>query len=120
MNRKFSRILGAFTGMLALAALTAATLELSETPSGPPEATIDLATEGGVKVVNGQWRYHDTRIVETHFRGPGLDGQPTGVPVKTYDYEPHAGGVDFDDSAWESIKPTTLDQRRANGRICFN
>jgi gluconolactonase len=42
------------------------------------------------------------------------------VPVKTYDYTPHAGGADFDDSKWEVISPTTLDQRRGNGRLGFN
>jgi gluconolactonase len=112
--------LGASTGVLALAALTAATLERAETPSGLPEATVDLATEAGVKLLKGQWRYHDTKIVEVAFRAPGPDGQPTGALVKTYDYEPHAGAADFDDSAWEAIGATTLDRRRANGRICFN
>ncbi len=48
--------------------------------------------------MGGVWRYSDTRIVETEFRAPGPDGQPTGAPVKTYDYAPHAGGADFDDS----------------------
>jgi len=120
MSKKSSRVLAACTGALALAALTAATLERAETPSGPPEATIDLATEVGVKLVKGQWRYHDTKIVEVDFRAPGPDGQPTGAAVKTYDYEPHAGAADFADSAWEGIGATTLDRRRANGRICFN
>jgi len=85
-----------------------------------PEATVDLATDAGVKLVNGQWRYSDTKIVEVDFKGPGPDKQPTGGPIKTYDYTPHAGGADFDDSRWEAIGATTLDQRRATGRMCFN
>ncbi|HSB10153.1 MAG TPA: SMP-30/gluconolactonase/LRE family protein [Blastocatellia bacterium] len=85
-----------------------------------PDATIDLGTELGVRLVNGQWRYSDTKIIEVDFRGPGPDRQPTGAPIKTYDYTPHAGGADFDDSKWEAISPSTLDQRRATGRICFN
>jgi gluconolactonase len=89
-------------------------------PAGKPEATIDLATVAGVQAVKGQWRYSDTRIVEIDFRAPGPDRQPTGPAVKTYDYTPHAGGADFDDSKWEVIGPTTLDQRRATGRLCFN
>jgi len=44
----------------------------------------------------------------------------TGRPVKTYDYSPHADGADFDDSQWEQISPTSLDQRRSTGRLCFN
>ena len=89
-------------------------------PSGRPEARIDLATEEGVRLVRGQWRYSDTKIVEIDFRAPGSDGQPTGVPNKTYDYTPHAGGADFNDTAWEVIEPTSLDKRRSTGRLCFN
>ena len=88
-------------------------------PDGKPEATIDLATDEGARSVNGQWRYSDTKIVEVDFRGPGKDSQPTGAPVKTYDYTPHAGGAAFDDSRWEAISPTTLSQRRSTGRMCF-
>lgn len=88
--------------------------------AGATAATVDLATKEGVKLVQGEWRYSDTKIVEVDFRAPGPDGQPTGAPIKTYDYTPHAGGVDFDDSRWERIDPTTLAGRRSTGRICFN
>ncbi len=91
-----------------------------EVPTGKPEAMIDLGSVDGVKTVKGEWRYSDTRIVEADFRGPGPDKQPTGAPVKTYDYTPHAGGADFDDSKWEVISPPTLDQRRGNGRLGCN
>ncbi len=89
-------------------------------PTGKPEATIDLATDEGAKLVKSEWRYSDTRIVEVDFKGPGLDKQPTGRPIKTYDYEPKAGPADFDDSKWEVISPTSLSDRRSTGRICFN
>src|SRR5215212_4248958 len=89
-------------------------------PTGRPEASIDLASTAGVALVKGGWRYSDTRIVEVDFRGPCQDKQPTGVLVKTFDYTPHAGGVEFDDSKWEAISATTLDQRRGNGRLGFN
>src|SRR5712691_4743347 len=92
----------------------------ADIPSGKPNATIDLATTNGVGLVKGEWRYSDTRIVEVDFRGPGADRQPTGSAVKTYDYTPHARGADFDDSKWEIINATTLDQRRGNGRLGFN
>src|SRR5712691_7054356 len=120
MNRSFSRFVFGGAAVCALAVLTAATARRAETPTGSPEATIDLATDAGVKLVKGQWRYSDTKIVEADFRGPGPEGQPTGGPVKTYDYTPHAGGADFDDSAWESIGATTLEQRRGHGRLGFN
>ncbi len=89
-------------------------------PAGKPEAAIDLATGEGVKMVKGEWRYSDTRITEVDFRGPGPDKQPTGKPIRTYDYEPKAGPADFDDSKWEVIAPTSLSDRRSTGRICFN
>jgi len=92
----------------------------ADVPTGKPEAMIDLATDSGLRAVKGDWRYSDTKIVEVDFVGAGADKQPTGAPVKTYDYTPHAGGADFDDSQWEVIAPTTLDQRRGNGRLGFN
>lgn len=89
-------------------------------PDTKPVASIDLASADGVQAVKGKWRYSDTRIVEVDFKSAGTDNQPSGAPVKTYDYLPHAGGAEFDDSAWEMIDPTSLSKRRGNGRISFN
>ena len=91
-----------------------------EVPTGDPAATLDLATEVGVKAVAGVWRYSDTRIIETDFFAAGEDGQPGNRKVKTYDYAPRAGGSDFDDSSWETIKAADIAKRRGNGRISFN
>jgi len=120
MNRTSSRLIQGALGVCALAILTAATVERTEVPNGAPAATVNLATDAGVRMVKGQWRYHDTKIVETDFRAPGPDGQPTGAPVQTYDYTPHAGGANFDDASWDIIGATTLEQRRGNGRLGFN
>jgi gluconolactonase len=105
---------------LALAAPGATVQTAPEPPAGPAAATVDLGTPEGVALVQGQWRYSDSKIIEVDFAGPGADGQPTGRPQKTYDYTPHAGGADFDDSTWEVIGPGTLQQRRSTGRLCFN
>ncbi len=91
-----------------------------EVPSGKPEASVDLTTIEGAKIVNGIWKYSDTRIIETDFKAAGADNQPTGSAVKTYDYTPHAGGADFDDSAWETISANELSKRRGNGKLSFN
>ena len=85
-----------------------------------PEAVIDLATREGVRLVQGQWRYSDVKIVEVEFKEAGPDGQPTGAPNKAYDFTPHAGGADFDDSKWAVLDPATLDRRRGTGRLSFN
>jgi gluconolactonase len=89
-------------------------------PSGTGLASIDLATQQGVSLVKGTWRYADARVIETDFKAAGADRQPTGPAVKTYDIEPHAGVRDFDDSRWAAIDPATLDARRGNGRLAFN
>lgn len=89
-------------------------------PYGRPDATIDLRTNEGVQLVKGQWRYSDVKITTVDSRGPGADLKPSGAPIKTYDYTPHAGAADFDDSKWSPIGPTTLDARRAGGKVCFN
>ncbi|HXV83137.1 MAG TPA: SMP-30/gluconolactonase/LRE family protein [Candidatus Binatia bacterium] len=85
-----------------------------------PEATIDLATKLGVATVKGEWRYSNTKIIEVDFKAPGTDGQPSKTQNRAYDFTPHAGGADFDDSQWEVIDPATLDKRRSAGRLAFN
>jgi len=89
-------------------------------PYGRPDATIDLRTKEGVQLIKGDWRYSDVRILEVYAKGPGPDLKPSGAPVKTYDYAPHAGIAGFDDSTWVILDPTTLDGRRGNGKVSFN
>src|SRR2546428_8261644 len=115
-------LLVAVTTAVALGAgtLGAATQTTPDAPVGKPEALIDLATENGVRLVKGQWRYSDTKIIEVDFRGPGEDKQPTGDPIKTYDFTPHAAWRDFDDSESDAVEPATLDKRRSTGKLCFN
>jgi gluconolactonase len=115
-----TRISAGLIALLFAVSGVAAAATNTDAPTGKPEATIDLATSEGVKSVKGEWRYSDTKIVEVDFRAPGPDGQPTGAPVKTYDYTPHAGGVDFEDASWKVVDPATLKERRATGRLCFN
>src|ERR1041385_2882855 len=130
MRARFVLLATALLTSLAFALSTASALPTKESgrgrssdesSAGPaPLAAIDLGTSEGVKLVKSQWRYSDTKIIEVDFKGSGPDKQPPGAPIKTYDYAPHAGGADFDDSKWETIEPTTLDKRRSTGRICFN
>ncbi len=90
------------------------------TLEGRPDAIVDLRTREGVDLVKGQWRYSDTQIVEVAGRAAGSDLRPSGPPIKTYDYAPHAGGRVFDDSAWPVLEPTALEGRRGAGRLSFN
>jgi len=117
----FQKVLLALTVLLTLRVTSVWAASLDEMlAKRKPEATVDLATKEGAQLVKGEWRYSDTRIVEIDFKAAGVDGQPTGAPNKTYDFTPHAGGVEFDDSKWEIINPASLDQRRSAGKLAFN
>jgi gluconolactonase len=106
--------------ILLPAFLNAQGQSVQDPPFGRPDAIVDLASREGVQLVRGQWRYHDVKIVDADSRTVGADLKPSGAPSKTYDYTPHAGVANFDDSQWEAIDATTLDQRRSTAKLCFN
>lgn len=106
--------------IISLACLRAEGQSIQDPPFGRPDAMVDLASREGVQLIQGQWRYHDVKIMDADSREVGPDLKPSGKPSKTYDYSPHAGGLDFDDSQWEHIDATTLDQRRSTAKVCFN
>lgn len=85
-----------------------------------PIASIDLATGAGAKLAKATWRHADVALVATSHHAPDANGDPTGPPNRTWTIEPRAGGVDFDDSAWEKIEPTALGERRGAGRVAFH
>src|SRR5262249_9824955 len=91
-----------------------------DAPATRPAAIIDLATDQGVGLVKGQWRYSDATIVEVDHRAPGPDLRPSGPPNRTHDIAPHAGAADFDDSAWVALSAPEIEARRGNGRLSFN
>jgi gluconolactonase len=104
-----------------LASVMATGQVVQDPPFGRPNAVIDLASREGAQLVKGQWRYHDVRIVDAESRSVGPDLRPSGNEIiKTYNYTPHAGARDFDDSQWEAIDASTLDQRRSTAKVCFN
>jgi gluconolactonase len=121
MNR-CQRVCSALTTLglvLGLAPVRSGAQSIQDRPVGRPDAVVDLASHEGTKLVKGQWRYHDVKIVTADSHEVGPDLKPSGAPIKTYDYTPHAG-ADFDDSQWEAIDATTLDQRRSTAKVCFN
>ena len=92
----------------------------SELLPGRPDAIVDLQTPEGVALVNAEWRYSDARVTEIDFVGVGPDLGPSSALNRTYDVEPHAEGVHYDDSGWRVLAPEELQLRLANGRVCFN
>jgi gluconolactonase len=115
MKRALATALGLLLASLPRVSAAAA----ADVPSDPPLATIDLATTEGARLAEAQWRTHDVRLVETTHRAPDAEGQPNGEPVATLGIEPRAGAASFDDSAWQTISPESLAQRRGNGRLSF-
>jgi len=83
-------------------------------------ASVNLMTTIGLETVHASWRYSDVELVPTTHHAADASGQPTGTPVSTWDYQPHAGGRDFDDSHWAVLDPSTLSLRRGSGRLSFN
>ena len=110
--------------MLLVDALLAGTLlavgSAASAVTPAPAVTVDLTTDAGVSMMQAHWRYSDARIVETSFRAPDAQGQPTGAANTTHDIIPHAGAADFDDSQWPTIAPSSLSERRGSGRVSFN
>jgi gluconolactonase len=92
----------------------------SDAPGVRPDAIVDLKTEEGVRLVKGQWRYSNVKVIDVDHHSPGTDLAPSGPPNHTQDIDLRAGAADFDDSAWEQIKPAQLEERRSTGRLCFN
>ncbi|MFZ6014140.1 MAG: SMP-30/gluconolactonase/LRE family protein [Bacteroidota bacterium] len=113
------------TALLLLLSLTTEAQESVELSIGKPNAIVDLKTESGLSLVSATWRYANADIVEKDFRSPGPAPDdknllyPTGGKIKTRDIFPKAGGTNFDDTAWEELDPTTLEQRRGNGLLSF-
>jgi gluconolactonase len=91
----------------------------NDPPRGRVAAIVDLASEAGLRLVQGEWRYSDVRIVQAPARAPGPDLKPSGAPIKTYDYVPKAGVAAFDDSSWPVVAPAELEARRGNGKLSF-
>ncbi len=85
-----------------------------------PDAIVDLRTNEGAAMVNGQWRYADAQIIEVDHHAPGPDLKPSGAPTRAHDIMPKAGTADFDDSQWQKIAASSLEARRSNGRLSFS
>ncbi len=80
---------GAVAALVFAASPLGATAQITpDAPGGRPAAIVDLATDEGVRLVKGQWRYSDVKIVDVEHRAPGPDLKPSGPPNRTYDIAP--------------------------------
>jgi len=91
-----------------------------------PDVVIDLKTQKGVDILKTSWKYSDANIIDDQFGAPGpteddpLLLYPTGPKKPTWNINPKAGSKDFDDTNWKQLDPTSLEERRCPGRLCFN
>jgi len=83
-------------------------------PLTPPMHMVDLMTEEGSAVFSAVWRGLEAKIVEC----PALsDSRPEFKT--TYDVEPHAELLGFDDSTWKVVPAADLGGRRGGGMVSF-
>jgi len=83
-------------------------------PLTPPTHVVDLMTPAGSAAFGAVWRGIEAKLVEC----PALSDSMAEFK-STYDVEPHAELVGFDDSAWTVIAADDLGGRRGGGMISF-
>lgn len=83
-------------------------------PLIPPVHVVDLMTDAGSAAFGAVWRGLEAKLVEC----PALSDARPEFPT-TYDVEPHAELLGFDDSAWSVVPATDLGGRRGGGMISF-
>ena len=110
---------------LSLLAIQVFSQESRELAIGQPNAVIDLRSKEGTMLVKSTWRYSTAKLVNANFKAPGPDKNdpqalyPTGQNIATQDLMPKAGAADFDDSKWQTLEPTKLEERLGTGLASF-
>ncbi len=83
-------------------------------PLVPPAHVVDLMTAQGSAAFGAQWKGKEAKLIEC----PALsDAMPEFKT--TYDIDPHAELLGFDDSAWPEIAPAELGAKRGGGMVSF-
>jgi gluconolactonase len=83
-------------------------------PLIPPAHTVDLMTTEGSAAFGARWKGQEAKIVEC----PALSDSMPEFKT-TYDIEPHAELLGFDDSDWAEVAATELGARRGGGMVSF-
>ena len=83
-------------------------------PLVPPAHVVDLMSTAGSAAFGARWTGREAKIVEC----PALSDSMPEFKT-TYDIEPHAELLGFDDSAWAEIAATDLGARRGGGMVSF-
>jgi len=80
----------------------------------PPVHVVDLMTEAGSALFGAVWRAQEAKLIECEALS---DSRPECKT--TYDVEPHAELLGFEDSHWEVVPPTDLGGKRGGGMVSF-
>ena len=89
--------------------------QLPLAPLLPPAHIVDLMTDAGSAAFGAVWRAKEAKLVEC----PALsDARPAFKT--TYDVEPHAELLGFDDAGWEKVPATDLGGKRGGGMVSFH
>jgi hypothetical protein len=83
-------------------------------PVTPPVHVVDLMTAGGSAAFGARWKGKEAKIVPC----PALSDSMPEFET-TYDIEPHAELIGFDDQAWPEIASTDLGAKRGGGMVSF-
>src|SRR5262245_47234282 len=83
-------------------------------PVVPPAHVVDLMTTAGSAMFQARWKGMEAKIVEC----PALSDSMAEFRT-TYDVDPHAELLGFDDAAWPEIAATDLGARRGGGMVSF-
>jgi gluconolactonase len=83
-------------------------------PLVPPAHVVDLMTTEGSAVFGARWKAMEAKIVEC----PALSDSMPEFRT-TYDIEPHAALIGFDDSDWPEVAATDLGAKRGGGMVSF-
>ncbi len=83
-------------------------------PLLPPAHVVDLMTVAGSAAFGARWRVMEAKFVECPALSDAMPEYRT-----TYDIEPHAELLGFDNSAWPEVAPTELSAKRGGGMVSF-
>src|SRR5271165_6254643 len=88
--------------------------QLPIAPALPPVHVVDLMTVDGSAVFGARWKAKEAKLVECPALADSMPEYRT-----TYDIDPHAELLGFDDATWPEIAPTDLGAKRGGGMVSF-
>jgi gluconolactonase len=83
-------------------------------PLLPPAHVVDLMTAAGSAAFGARWKAMEAKLIECPALSDAMPEYRT-----TYDVDPHAELLGFDDRDWPEVAPTDLGAKRGGGMVSF-